>query len=130
MRSLSRVIAAVPGTTCVRQRRLVEVSHFEQFGDPRQVLSDRVKVRMVARFLHCHLDGPAVLIQLEVMDRTFLIEAHRLGAARKQVAVMGFGIVRLPRLWLLRLPGTRTRSRLPRQRLRSEMDATYRCLRK
>ena len=86
----------------VGERRLAEVSSLEQSGDLLEVLSNRVKVCVVAGLLHGDVDGSAVLVEQEVMDRALLIEAHGLCAAREHVAVMGVVIVRLPLLWLLR----------------------------
>ena len=86
----------------MREGRFAEVSRLEQPGDFLQVLSDRLKVSVIARLLHRHLDGAAVVVQQEVMNRAFLIEAHGLGPALEHVAVMGLVIVRLPLLWLLR----------------------------
>ena len=94
----------------VRQGGLSEVSRLEQGGDLRQMPSDRLKVRLVARLLHGHLDGSAVRIEQEMMNRAFLIEAHRLGPAREHVAVMGVVIVRVRVLWLLR-PSSRRHPR-------------------
>ena len=86
----------------VREGRLAEVSSLEQSGDLLKVLSNRVKVCAVAGLLHGNVDGSAVLIEQEVMDRALLIEAHGLSPAREHVTVMGVVIVRLRLLWLLR----------------------------
>jgi hypothetical protein len=85
----------------VGERRLAEVSSLEQSGDLPKVLSNRVKVGLVAGLLHGDIDSSAVLVEQEVMDRALLIEAHGMCAAGDHVAVMGVVIVRVPLLWLL-----------------------------
>lgn len=95
MRSLNRVMSAVPGTCCVGERRFAEVSSLEQSGGLLKVLSNRAKVGVVAGLLHGDFDSSAVLVEQEVMDRALLIEAHGLRAAREHVAVMGVVIVPL-----------------------------------
>jgi hypothetical protein len=84
----------------MRQGRLAEVSRFEQSGDLLEVLSDGVKICAVAGLLHGNVDGSAVLVKQEVMERALLIEAHGLRAAREHLLVMD--IVIRPRRWLLR----------------------------
>jgi hypothetical protein len=91
----------------VGERRLAEVSSLEQSGDLLKVLSNGVKVCMIAGLLHGDIDSSAVIVEQEVMDRAVLIEAHGLCAARDHVAVMGVVIVRLSLRWLLRPGGGR-----------------------
>ena len=99
----------------VGERRLAEVSSLQQSGDLLKVLSNGVKVCMIAGLLHGDIDSSAVIVEQEVMDRAVLIEAHGLCAAREHVAVMGVVIVRLS---LVAAPRRRptTTQRLQRRR--------------